>query len=80
MDDCKEFGGVTREKLDNLKQTMRNNGMTPPDGDSGVVEAMGVKVSLAYNAANQNLKICIIERPAFVPAAMVWAQIENSLK
>lgn len=80
MEDCKDYNGVTREKFDTLKQVMRNNGMTPPEGDSGVIEAMGVKVSIAYNAAAQSLKVCILEIPAFIPAQMVWAQLESSLK
>ena len=80
MDDCKEYGGITRERLDGLKQGMRQKGLTPPEGDSGVIESMGVKLSVTYNADAQVLKFCILEKPAFIPAAMVWGQIDSSLK
>ena len=80
MDDCREYTGITREKLDSLKQGMKQNGLTPPEGDSGTIEAMGVKLSVAYQAEQQTLKFCIVEKPAFIPAAMVWGQVEASLK
>lgn len=80
MDDCKEYAGITREKLDDLKQGMRQRGLTPPEGDSGVIEAMGVKLSVTYANSDQILKFCILEKPAFIPAAAVWSQIESSLK
>ena len=80
MDDCKEYAGITREKLDALKQGMKKTGLNPPEGDSGTIEALGVKLSVDYRAEQQTLKFCILEKPAFIPAAMVWGQIEAQLK
>ena len=80
MDDCKEYTGITRQKLQTLKEGLKQRGMTPPEGDSGTIEAMGVKLSVTYVADAQTLKFCIVEKPAFIPAAMVWGQIDAQLK
>lgn len=80
MDDCKRYEGITREKLEQLKQGLIKGGIKPPEGDSGMIEAMGVKVSVNYAASEQALDICIVEKPDFIPAALVWAQVEAPLK
>jgi hypothetical protein len=80
MGDCKRYEGITREKLENLKQGLVKSGITPPEGDSGTIEAMGVKLSLNYAVPEQALEICIVEKPDFIPAAIVWSQVEASLK
>ena len=80
MSDCKRYEGVTREKLEQLKQGLVKSGIKPPEGDSGIIEAMGVKVSVNYTAAEQALDVCIVEKPAFIPEALVWAQVEAPLK
>jgi hypothetical protein len=33
-----------------------------------------------YHAAEQALDIRILEKPAFVPESLVWAQVEGPLK
>jgi len=80
MDDCRRYEGITPEKLEQLKQRMTEVGIRPPDGDSGLIESMGVKLSLTYQLLEQALNICIVERPGFIPASLVWAQVEGPLK
>ncbi|HEY6292365.1 MAG TPA: hypothetical protein VI455_12515 [Terriglobia bacterium] len=80
MDDCRRYEGITPEKLEQLKQRMLDSGIQPPEGDGGLVEAMGVKVSVSYLAVEQALSVCIVERPVFIPASLVWAQLEAPLK
>ena len=80
MADCKTFADVTREKLQSLKEELRKNGFNPPDGDAGVIEAMGVKISVTYQASGQTLEVCVVEKPAFIPASMVWSRVEAALK
>ena len=43
----------------------------------GIIEAMGVKLSVNYLAAENSIDICIIETPAFIPSSVVWAQVER---
>lgn len=80
MPDCRRYEGVTAEKLERVKQGLARNGITLPDGPNGLIEAMGVKVSVNYVAADQALDVCIIERPMFIPDTLIWAQIESPLK
>ena len=80
MDDCRRFEGITLEKLENLKRGLQQRGIKLPEGGNGIIEAMGVKLSVNYLAAENAIDICIIEKPAFIPSSVVWAQVEGPLK
>jgi len=80
MDDCRRFEGITRERLDTLKQGLQLKGVKLPDGGNGIIEAMGVKLSVSYIETENALDICIVEKPPFIPSALVWAQVEGPLK
>ena len=80
MGDYKRFDGVTLEKLDHLKQGLQQRGIKPPEGDSGTIESMGVKLSVSYLAAEQALEVRILEKPPFIPESLVWSQVEAPLK
>ncbi len=80
MDGSKRFEGITPEILDRLKQGLLQKGIKPFEGDSGTIEAMGVKLSVDYHSAEQALDIRILEKPAFIPESLVWAQVEGPIK
>ena len=80
MDDRRRFEGITPEKLEKLKQGLQRSGIKLPEGASGIIEAMGVKVSMNYLAAENALDLCIVEKPSFIPSSLVWAQVEGPLK
>ena len=80
MDDCRRFDGITAEKMENLKQGLQQKGIRLPEGGNGIIEAMGVKLSVNYLAAENALDICIVDKPVFIPSSVVWAQVEGPLK
>jgi hypothetical protein len=80
MGDCRRYEGVTPEKMESIKQGLLKSGIKPPDGPSGMIEAMGVKVSVNYAEADQALDVCIIDKPPFIPDSLIWAQIESPIK
>lgn len=80
MDDCRRFEGITPEKLESLRQGLQQKGVKLPEGGSGIIESMGVKISVSYVAAENALDICIVEKPAFIPSSLVWSQVEGPLK
>jgi len=80
MDDSRRFEGVTPEIIERLKQGLQQKGIRPFEGDSGTIEAMGVKLVVNYHSAEQALEIRILEKPAFIPESLVWAQVEGPLK
>lgn len=80
MPDCRKYEGVTPEKMERVRQSFLKSGIKLPDGPTGMIEAMGVKVSVNYAAAEQVLEVCILEKPSFIPDTLVWAQIESPLK
>ncbi|HUI43177.1 MAG TPA: hypothetical protein VL523_14535 [Terriglobia bacterium] len=80
MPDCRRYEGITPEKLSNLRLGLLRTGITLPEGGNGLIETMGVKVSVSYLAAEQALDVCIIEKPSFIPTSLVWGQVEAPLK
>jgi|HubBroStandDraft_1064217.scaffolds.fasta_scaffold1326042_1 hypothetical protein len=80
MDDCRRFEGITPEKLDRLKQGLEKSGIKVPETGNGIIEAMGVKLSVTYVAAENALDVCILDKPMFIPSSVVWAQVEGPLK
>jgi hypothetical protein len=80
MPDCRRFEGITPEKLESLRQELARLGITVPADGNGTVEAMGVKLSVAYTASELALEVCILEKPSFVPDTLVWAQVEKPLR
>jgi hypothetical protein len=80
MPDCRRYEGITREKLDGLRQDLLRIGIAVPEDGSGMVEAMGVKLSIAYLPAEQALDVCIIEKPSFISTSLIWGQVEAPLK
>jgi hypothetical protein len=80
MDGSRRFEGITPQIVERLKQGLQQKGITPFEGDSGTIEAMGVRLSVEYHAAEQALDIRILEKPAFIPDSLVWSQVEGPLK
>ena len=80
MAETKEYVGITRSKLDCLKQRFQAQGVTPPAGDSGTVEQQGVKVSMTYVEGEQKLQFGLIEKPFFIAESLVWALLDNAVK
>lgn len=77
---CKEYSGVSREAVTKFREQAERDGKPLPPGDSFVIERSGVKLSVDYTETTQVLKLCIAEKPAFIPDAMVWAIIEDQMK
>lgn len=80
MDDSRRFEGITPEIVERLKQSLLQKGIKPFEGASGMIEAMGVKLSVEYHATEQALDVRILEKPAFIPDSVVWGQVEGPLK
>jgi hypothetical protein len=79
-DNCKDYTGVTREAIDKWREESAQKGEPLPPGDSFTIEKSGVKVSVEYNESILTLKICIVEKPALIPEAMVWAIVDGAVK
>lgn len=77
---CKEYPGVPREAITKFREQAEKDGKPLPPGDSFVIEKSGVKLSVEYTESTQLLKLCIIEKPGFIPEAMVWAIVEEQMK
>ena len=79
-DNCKEYPGITRERINKFRAETEKSGQPLPPGDSFVIEKSGVKISLEYSEAAQTLKVCILEKPGFIPDSMVWTIIDDQMR
>jgi hypothetical protein len=80
MAEIKEYVGITRSKLDCLKQRFQSQGVIPPPGDSGTIEQQGIRVSMTYVEAEQKLLFGIIEKPFFIAEHLVWTLLDRAVE
>ena len=78
MPDCKQYGGINREELVNLRKDLAGEGIVVPEGDDVEVQGpFGVKLQAIYNEQKETLKICISKKPFYIPESEVW-KIDDS--
>jgi hypothetical protein len=80
MAETKEYAGITRNKLDCIKERFQSQGVTPPAGDSGTIEQQGIKVSVTYVEAEQKLHFGLVEKPFFIAESLVWSLLDRAVK
>jgi hypothetical protein len=79
-DNCKEYPGISREAVNKFREQSEKSGQPLPPGDSYTIEKSGVKLSVEYLESAQMLKMCILEKPGFIPDSMVWAVVDDQVK
>ncbi len=78
MPDCKQYGGITRAELGNLRKDLAKEGIEVPEGDDVEVSGpFGVKLQAIYNEAKETLKICITKKPFYIPESEVWKIVDT---
>lgn len=80
MAEEKEYPGINRSTLDCLKKDLQSMGIAPPEGDSGVIEYQGVKLSITYTEPAAKLSIQILNKPSFVPESLVWQLLDGRIQ
>jgi hypothetical protein len=81
MAGSKEYTGIAPQRMDCLEQSLRSQGVTPQGSrDSMTIEYQGVKLAVRYNESNQLLKLDILEKPAYIPEALIWGFIDTSVQ
>jgi hypothetical protein len=77
MADCKEYEGITRAKLADLRKDLARQGVTVPEGDDVAVNApFGIELQAIYDEQNKTLKICITDKPFYVPESQIWKIVD----
>lgn len=78
MPECKQYGGITREELVNLRKDLAREGITVPVGDEVEVKGpFGVELSATYDEKKETLKICITKKPFYIPESEVWKIVDT---
>jgi hypothetical protein len=77
MSDCKEYEGITRKKLADLRKELASQGVNVPEGDDVAIKApFGVELQAIYDEQNETLKICINDKPFYVPKSQIWKLVD----
>ena len=66
------FCGIPRDTFERIKYDLRARGVAVPPGDACMIEHRGVRGSMSYSEPDRRLEIEILEKPFFIPDAMVW--------
>jgi hypothetical protein len=78
MPDCKKYGGINRKELDSLRKDLAKEGIDIPSGDDVTVEGpYGIKLRATYDEDKETLKICITEKPFYIPESAVWKIVDT---
>jgi hypothetical protein len=73
--DCRTFA-VEPPVFDWLRKELETRGYSASD-DEGTLEFRSVRGSYRYDRAAQTLELCVLERPAFMPVAIIWQTLDR---
>ena len=65
------FSGISRDTFERMKEDLRARGVAVPSGDACIIEHRGVRGSMSYSESDRRVEIDILEKPFFIPDAMV---------
>jgi hypothetical protein len=77
MPDCKQYGGINRSELVNLRKDLAGEGIVVPEGDDVEVQGpFGVKLQAIYDEPKETLKISITKKPFYIPESEIWKIVD----
>ncbi len=80
MPSCKQYEGITRGELQQLRVDLQKEGVSVPQGDEvAVMGPYGIELSISYDESKQTLSVCITKKPFFIPESSVWAIIDTGV-
>lgn len=78
MPDCKQYGGITRDELVQLRQDLAKEGVNIPPGDDVEVKGpYGIELRATYDEPKETLKICILKKPFYIPESEIWKIVDT---
>ena len=78
MAEEREYGGISRAKLDRLRSDLAAWGVEIPAGDDVEVKGpFGVRLQATYNETMQVLKLRITKRPPLISEKQIWKMVDS---
>lgn len=78
MSDCKQYVGISRAELDNLREDLAKEGISiPPGDDVGVEGPYGIELRAIYDESLKTLQICIASKPFYIPESAIWKIVDT---
>ena len=75
--DCKTFNGIAPDAFERLMGEARKRGYLVPAGSVGFINSQGVHAECRYDKDHQSPEICILKKPALVPAPVLWSALQR---
>ncbi len=78
MPEYKNYTGITRGELGNLRDDLAKEGITVPEGDDVKIKGpFGIELNAAYDEQNEILGIRITKKPFYIPESEVWKIVDT---
>lgn len=78
MPEYKEYKGITRAEVANLRTYLAKEKIVVPEGDDVAIEGpFGIKLRVIYDEPQEILKVRITEKPFYVPESQIWKIIDE---
>ena len=78
MPEYKQYGGITRDELLNLRKDLAVEGITVPEGDDVQVKGpYGIELRATYDEQKETLKIRITKKPFYIPESEIWKIVDT---
>ena len=79
MPDCKHYAGINRAELNELRKDLAKEGVTVPEGDDVEISGpFGILLRAIYDERGETLKICLTEKPFYIPEFKVWELVDRA--
>lgn len=81
MPTCKQYGGITRDELNQLRAELAKEGVFLPEGDDVSVKGpYGIELRATYDKAKETLKICLTKKPFYIPESEIWKIVDAGIE
>lgn len=66
---------VNPEQFDSFRDALKKNRIEASEGNSGQIETHGIVISFVYEGTI--LTLTIVSKPFYIPASMIWSEINS---
>ncbi|CAN5389447.1 hypothetical protein BH20ACI1_BH20ACI1_19880 [soil metagenome] len=78
MPEFKNYSGISREELINLRKDLAKEGINVPEGDDVKIKGpFGIELSANYDEQSETLGIRITKKPFYIPESEVWKIVDT---
>jgi hypothetical protein len=79
---AKHYGGIDEQKMNQVVETLRENGNTVSGGNPYTVDTgqFGIKLKGTWDEGGQSLTVIVTDKAMLVPCGKIWDKIDPLLR